>query len=143
MSIESNSRLFERLIPSLAQLRDDGLRLEQRHAAELSQVEPIYRPSARNLLHYLGLRRHDIRGLQRDLHALGLSSLGILEAHTMASLDAVLEVLGRLTGQPVEVSLEPPVDFHTGPRLLRDHARALLGPEPVGRHVRFMVTRPS
>jgi pyruvate kinase len=143
MSIESNSRLFERLIPSLAQLRDDGLRLEQQHAAELSQVEPIYRPSARNLLHYLGLRRHDIRGLQRDLHALGLSSLGILEAHTMASLNAVLEVLGRLTGQPVDVSLEPPVDFHTGPRLLRDHARALLGPEPAGRHVRIMVTMPS
>jgi hypothetical protein len=53
------------------------------------------------------------------------------------------EVLGRLTGQPAEVSLEPPVDFHTGPRLLRDHARALLGPEPAGRHVRIMVTMPS
>jgi len=143
MTIESSSRLFERLIPSLVQLREDGLRLEEQNAAALSKIEPIHRPSARNLLHYLGLRRHDIRGLQRDLHALGLSSLGILEAHTMASLNAVLFVLGRLTGQPVDVSLEPPVDFHTGPRLLRDHARALLGPEPAGRHVRIMVTMPS
>jgi pyruvate kinase len=143
MTIESRSRLFERLIPSLVQLRDDGLRLEEQNAAELSKIEPIHRPSARNLLHYLGLRRHDIRGLQRDLHALGLSSLGILEAHTMASLNAVLFVLGQLTGQAVDVSLEPPVDFHTGPRLLRDHARALLGPEPAGRHVRIMVTMPS
>jgi pyruvate kinase len=143
MTIESRSRLFERLIPSLVQLRDDGLRLEEQNAAELSKIEPIHRPSARNLLHYLGLRHHDIRGLQRELHALGLSSLGILEAHTMASLNAVLFVLGQLTGQAVDVSLEPPVDFHTGPRLLRDHARALLGPEPAGRHVRIMVTMPS
>jgi pyruvate kinase len=143
MTIESRSRLFERLIPSLVQLRDDGLRLEEQNAAELSKIEPIHRPSARNLLHYLGLRHHDIRGLQRELHALGLSSLGILEAHTMASLNAVLFVLRQLTGQAVDVSLEPPVDFHTGPRLLRDHARALLGPEPAGRHVRIMVTMPS
>jgi pyruvate kinase len=143
MTIESSSRLFERLIPFLAQLRDDGLRLEQEQAAELARVEPVYRPSARNLLHYLGLRRHDIRGLQRDLHALGLSSLGILEAHTLASLNAVLEVLGRLTGQSIGPVAEPPVDFHTGPLMLRDHTRALLGPEPAGRHVRIMVTMPS
>jgi pyruvate kinase len=143
MTLESNSRLFERLVPALDLLREDGLRIERDFAGELSEVEPTYRPSARNLLHYLGLRRHDIRSLQRDLHAMGLSSLGVLEAHTMASLNTVLEVLGRLTGQAVDVSLEPPVDFRTGPLLLRDHTRALLGPEPAGRHVRIMVTMPS
>ena len=143
MTLESNSRLFERLVPSLDLLREDGLRIERDFAGELSEVESAYRPSARNLLHYLGLRRHDIRSLQRDLHAMGLSSLGVLEAHTMASLNTVLEVLGRLTGQAVDVSLEPPVDFNTGPLLLRDHTRALLGPEPAGRHVRIMVTMPS
>ena len=143
MTLESNSRLFERLVPSLDLLREDGLRIERDFAGELSEVAPAYRPSARNLLHYLGLRRHDIRSLQRDLHAMGLSSLGVLEAHTMASLNTVLEVLGRLTGQAVDVSLEPPVDFNTGPLLLRDHTRALLGPEPAGRHVRIMVTMPS
>jgi len=143
MTLESNSRLFERLVPSLDLLREDGLRIERDFAGELSEVEPAYRPSARNLLHYLGLRRHDIRSLQRDLHAMGLSSLGVLEAHTMASLNTVLEVLGRLTGQAVDVSLEPPVDFNTGPLLLRDHTRALLGPEPAGRHVRIMVTMPG
>ena len=143
MSLQRDARLFERLIPSLQRVREDGLRLEQDFASELAQIEPVYRPSARNLLHYLGLRRHDIRDLQRDLHALGLSSLGILEAHTMASLNAVLEVLGQLTGRTLEATVEPPVDFRTGPLLLRDHTRALLGPEPAGRHVRIMVTMPS
>jgi len=143
MTIDSKGRLFERLIPSLSLLREDGLRLEQDFASELSRIAPVYRPSARNLLHYLGLRRHDIRNLQRDLHALGLSSLGILEAHTMASLNAVLEVLGQLTGRDLGPTPEPPVDFRTGPLLLRDHTRTLLGPEPAGRHVRIMVTMPS
>jgi pyruvate kinase len=143
MSLQKNSRLFERLIPSLQLLRDEALRLEQSFADELSNIEPLYRPSARNLLHYLGLRRHDIRNLQRDLHALGLSSLGILEAHTLASLNAVLDVLGQLTGRDLDHAPEPPVDFRTGPLLLRDHTRTLLGPDAAGRNVRIMVTMPS
>ncbi len=143
MTLTNDARLFERLVPALSQLRDDAVRLERGFADELAQVEPGHRASARNLLHYLGLRRHDIRNLQRDLHALGLSSLGILESHTMASLNAVLEVLAKLTGQPADAAPEEPVDFRTGPLLLRDHTRSLLGPEPAGRHVRIMVTMPS
>ena len=143
MTLTNDARLFERLVPALSQLRDDAVRLERGFADELAQVEPGHRASARNLLHYLGLRRHDIRNLQRDLHALGLSSLGILESHTMASLNAVLEVLAKLTGQPADTAPEEPVDFRTGPLLLRDHTRSLLGPEPAGRHVRIMVTMPS
>jgi pyruvate kinase len=134
---------FESLVPALVRLREDAVRLEQRFASELAQVGPAHRPSARNLLHYLGLRQHDIRALQRELHGLGLSSLGILEAHTLASLDAVLEVLARLTGQDLERPAGSPVDFRTGPTLLREHARTLLGPAPQGRHVRIMVTMPS
>ncbi|MDV7397288.1 hypothetical protein RZS08_38160, partial [Arthrospira platensis SPKY1] len=67
MTTQSHIRLFERLIPSLKMLRDEALRVEQSFAEELSQIEPAYRASARNLLHYLGVRQHDIRNLQRDL----------------------------------------------------------------------------
>ncbi len=35
------------------------------------------------------------------------------------------------------------MDFRTGPLLLRDHARTLLGPEPRNRSVRIMVTMPG
>ncbi len=143
MTLKTNIRLFERLIPSLALLRDEAARLEEQFADELSLIEPVYRASARNLLHYLGVRNHDIRNLQRDLASLGLSSLGVLEAHTMSSLNAVLEVLGQLTGRDTGPPTEAPVDFRTGPLLLRDHTRTLLGHEPANRTVRIMVTMPA
>jgi pyruvate kinase len=143
VTLKTNIRLFERLIPSLALLRDEAARLEEHFADELSLIEPVYRASARNLLHYLGVRNHDIRNLQRDLASLGLSSLGVLEAHTMSSLNAVLEVLGQLTGRDTGPPTEAPVDFRTGPLLLRDHTRTLLGHEPPNRTVRIMVTMPT
>ena len=59
------------------------------------------RESAYNLVHYLAVRRHDVRELQDELTRLGLSSLGRMEAHVMASLQAVLEVLCALRRQPV------------------------------------------
>jgi pyruvate kinase len=54
--------------------------LEQSRSADLKLIEPSYRNSARNLIHYLSLRQRDVRELQRNLAALGLSSLGVLEA---------------------------------------------------------------
>ncbi len=134
---------LERPIAQLVNLRDGALELERAYAAELAQIEPGHRHSARNLLHYLSIRQQDIRALQQELSALGLSSLGILEPHALASLNSVLGVLGQLTARNLDLSPEPPVDFRTGPLLLRDHTRALLGPEPRDRSVRIMVTMPS
>lgn len=135
--------LIARLTPALRALRDRALALEARYADELAQVEPGAAPSARNLLHYLAVRQQDIRGLQRDLAALGLSSLGILEAHALASLNAVIGLLERLGADGTDAAPTPPVDFASGPRLLREHTRALLGPQPSERNVRIMVTMPS
>jgi pyruvate kinase len=69
------------------------------------------RESAYNLVHYLAIRRHDVRALQDELARLGLSSLGRMEAHVMASLHAVLEVLLALRRQPVpdEIAGPPPI----------------------------------
>lgn len=138
-----NDRVIQRLLPALRVLREQALALERNYAAEVEAVEPGYRPSARNLLHYLSLRQHDIRPLQEDLAALGLSSLGVSEPHALASLNSVIGVLERLAGESPTEAASPPVDFRSGPLLLRDHARALLGPEPLRRAVRIMVTMPS
>jgi len=59
----------------------------------IDQTHPQHRDSAHNLLHYLAVRRHDLRPLQQRLADLGLSSLGGAEAHVLASLDAVLAML--------------------------------------------------
>ena len=104
---------------------------------------PERRKSRCNLLHYLVLRSRDVRPLQEVLARHGLSSLGRCEAHTLASVDAVLRVVGRLLGTPVDLprGLGSP-GFDEGINLLDAHARALFGPAPPARGVRIMVTLP-
>lgn len=136
-------RHLERIETQLETLRDGALKLEERYRQELGEIDPGHQASARNLLHYLSIRQQDIRALQEDLASLGLSSLGVLEPHALASLNAVIGILERLTGKPSGSPPEAPVDFGTGPQRLRHHTRALLGPDPRGRFVRIMVTMPS
>lgn len=131
------------LLEQIDTLRQAGTRLEKQHAEELARIDPHFQASARNLLHYLGVRQHDIRPLQRELADLGLSSFGILESHVMASLNAVTRRLENLADQPVTGPLPEPVDFNAGMKRLQEHTRDLLGDSRDGREVRLMVTLPS
>ena len=94
----ATDRLIQRTLATLRDLRDRALAFEIEHAPEIESLDPHYRNSARNLLHYLSIRQNDIRDLQQDLHSLGLSSLGVLEAHVLAMLNAVISNLEALAG---------------------------------------------
>lgn len=126
-------------------LRHAALAAEQEFSAEVGLTAPSMRESAVNLVHYLAVRRHDVRALQEELARLGLSSLGRMEAHVMASLQAVLRVLYTLLGEPVppDIIAESPITFDTGPALLAAHANAILGLSPPERQTRIMVTMPG
>ncbi|MBK8063144.1 MAG: pyruvate kinase [Betaproteobacteria bacterium] len=131
---------------AVERLRADALALEQEFAGVLRHTAPELRTSARNLLHYLAVRQHDVRSLQADLATLGLSSLGRLEAHTMASLDAVLELLDRLCGGDLpndRRNTAAPCSIGEGNASLARHTDAILGPARAGRQARIMVTMPS
>lgn len=145
MPASKKSAILEQLIAHVGNLRAQTQTMEQSLAAELAQSHPEYQPSAKNLLHYLALRQHDLRELQSQLSHLGLSSLGRSEAHVLASLNAVWDALHSLAARrpPVSAVLPPPVDFTTGPALLQQHAKCLLGPPGPGSGVRIMVTMPS
>jgi pyruvate kinase len=136
---------IERAIRAIEQLREEALTLETEFAPALSRTAPEARESAYNLIHYLALRRHDIRELQYELSVLGLSSLGRLEAHVMASLNAVLIALYRLMEReaPAELLLPPPITFEIGRELLAEHTLVALGPPPQQRLTHIMVTMPS
>ncbi len=138
-------RIVEQLIEVLSSVHYRCLQMETSMSNELRKVTAPYRASARNLIHYLGLRQYDLRGFQRELSAFGLSSLGRVEAQTLAGLDAVLAALHKLDRRKLARTAEtlPPVDFVTGPDLLAKHTKELLGPEPAKRGVRIMVTMPS
>jgi pyruvate kinase len=132
------------LIDELQKLRQSMRGREAGMQAELSRVSPKYRESARNLIHYLALRVHDLRTVQEQLAWLGLSSLGRSESHVLANLDKVLGILHCLTAQEwLDKSAEEPAGSVSSRRLLERHATDLLGTHPQGRQVRIMVTLPS
>jgi pyruvate kinase len=135
----------ESVLRALLAIRADMVGDLTRLQARLDLVHPSYRDSAHNLLHYLAVRRHDLRPLQRQLAALGLSSLGRAESHVLATVDAVLGILHRLAERPWQppASKTAIVNLAGGQRLLAEHTAALLGPAPRGRGTRIMVTMPS
>lgn len=132
------------LLKKLRALRKQIVSAPAACQSQIEKVHPDYRRSAENLLHYLALRRADLRPLQGRLSALGLSSLGRAESHVLATVDAVVGVLRQLAGRPPSTDdAIARVDFAEGSRLLAEHTRALLGPETPGRDVRIMVTMPA
>ena len=144
--VEANGPESRRLLAvraDLARLRSEALALEQEFASDIKRVRAPYRKSARNLVHYMAVRRHDVRGLQLELQRLGLSSLGRMEANVLPTLDAVLRALDRLAGSGRDGAPPASLDPRAGDRLLRDHASRMLGPHPKHRLVRIMVTMPS
>ncbi|HEX7243445.1 MAG TPA: pyruvate kinase, partial [Longimicrobiaceae bacterium] len=136
---------LEGALDALEEVRRDLVERERRFGSVVEDLPGAARPSARNLIHYLGLRAHDLGSVQRVLAAHGLSSLGRAEPHVLANLDAVLRVLRSLTGRaaPAERDELPPVAFDEGERLRRERADALFGPAPAGRPVRILVTIPA
>jgi pyruvate kinase len=134
--------IIENLIPALKKLRDDAVSMEHQYLGKVADIDPLYQPSARNLLHYLALRQSDIRHLQQDLEMLGLSRLGRAEAHTLSSMDAVLNALHALAGLKSKKS-EVAADISINGSQLEEHAVRLLGPVPGKHATRIMVTMPS
>jgi pyruvate kinase len=134
---------LEKLIQSLSLLVSEMLELEASGLVGATEVHPDHQASARNLMDYLALRRHDIRHLQSKLAALGLSSLGRTEPHVLSSLHAVLNILLKLAGSP-PISHIPKAapQVGLGNHLLDRNTEALLGEAPTDRHVRIMVTMP-
>ena len=141
---DQNAELMN-LILELSTIRQRMLDLEALGLRKTGEVHPTYMQSARNLFHYLALRRHEMRPIQERLSALGLSSLGRTESHVLTSVSKVLEALQRLAQLP---TTEPPApapinSFEEGRPLLKQHTEALLGPPPAKQTARIMVTMPT
>jgi pyruvate kinase len=134
------------LLEDLVRLRDTVIKEAAAHKNLLDDIDPVYVAGAKNLLHYLSLRQHDIRPLQQRLASLGLSSLGRAESCVLATLNAVIRVLAATLGQQSPVGnggdgIASAIE--DGSRLLTDHAGQLLGTVQNERNVRIMVTMPT
>lgn len=130
--------------PRLAARLEELLRAmetqQQQEGARLARIAPCYAEAARNLIHYLELRRHDLRAEQEELTSLGLSSLGRCESDVRQALESVLRILRRLGDLPAPPPTEPP---RGGAQALARHTCQLLGKpaEPEGASI--LVTLPA
>ncbi len=132
------------LLTELEAIYADLRRLEREFEPRLADYAE-HKESARNLVHYLALRRRDIRQLQEQLAALGLSSLGRTESHVLAAIEAVLNMLYQLAQRARRAPAGDgcPIGFAEGKCLLGANTDGLLGPPPRKRSVRIMVTMPG
>ena len=82
--------MLDQIYEQVLALHNEIADFEKSMQAVLDHLHSKHQPSARNLLHYVAFRRHDIRDLQGQLSALGLSSLGRSEACILNDLTAGL-----------------------------------------------------
>lgn len=139
----ANLHPYAELLSELEGLHSELKELEKLSAPSLQQVNPLHQGSAINLVHYLGIRRRDMRPLQERLAAAGLSSLGRMESHVLANLDAIIDLLRCALGMhpPPDEILPPP--SVTGTAQLENNTDNLFGKPPSHRRVRIMVTLPG
>jgi len=136
---------YRDLVARLEKLREHLQDLERRFIRPLARIHPSYQASARNLVHYIALRRHDVRAVQKQLSAAGVSSLGHSESAVLANLNAVINLLRPIAGLGTrsKTDAKPPLALDESRDVIARHTRALLGPEPRKRSARIMVTLPT
>lgn len=136
---------LDELSSELIRIHEEMSRLETRALSNQHLLHATHRQSARNLVHYLALRRHDIRRLQQSLTSLGLSSLGGSEAHVKLAVENLLSLLLRLAPSHSTPALEWERMTRVAEwrSLLDEHTANLLGPKTHHRIVPIMVTMPT
>jgi pyruvate kinase len=108
----------------------------------LSDLPPERQPSADNLLSYLALRGEDIRPLQRRLTRVGMSSLGGVEPHVMATINAILHNLYMVGNQEQSAGDSAQVygAFNSDVQRLERNTINLFGEHPKNRRAHIIVT---
>ena len=132
------------LLNEVKNLHGKIIAFEKASKQQLSAIDNNRINSAKNLLHYLAMRKQDLRKLQSQLASLGLSSLGRAEPNVLATVEAVKAALIALTKSSAPISdTFSTKKFLAGPECLARQAHALFGPLPTERDARIMVTMPS
>ena len=116
---------------------------ESQWSGWLAAVAPEHRASARNLVHYWAIRQRDLRGLQIRLAALRIVVAGPQRAPCRGH--PVVDPVGDLghARRRLAAARTSGVAHRPGLRIARRRTDELLGPAPVSRPTRIMVTLPS
>jgi len=134
---------IERVGNQLDSIYKRALEFETRYADDLALINPALEHGARNLVHYLALRQTDIRTLQEDLAALGLSSLGRAERNVMASINAVQTTLTGIIQSDRSTATSNKEKLSLRNEIAEQHKKTILGDCLEERNTRIMVTLPT
>ncbi len=134
---------MEHVGKQLESIHARALEFEASYADELAAVHPKLKQSAKNLVHYLALRKTDIRELQGDLTALGLSSLGQSERNVIASIEVVQTALSCVSTAAETVATADRTALNLRSQIAHEHKQAILGESPDERDASIMVTLPT
>lgn len=129
------------LLDDLRDIRSHLDWAEGETAPDLERVDPGNAERARNLVHYVALRKHELTTLQDRLASVGLSTFTRVDADVALSLDVAIETLAALVehrdrGPGCDVPMPGTLE-------LRRRRSDLFGPSAPGRTTRIMVTLPS
>jgi pyruvate kinase len=138
----------------LVRLEGSLLDLEKTMRPAIARAASDRRESAKNLVHYIALRQHDLRDLQLQLSQRGLSSLGRAESCILGSVIEVSERVHeslalRADRSPkrqlrrLEKARRSAMSWDTAQNYLHKHTHDILGARPDNRHIYIMVTAPS
>jgi pyruvate kinase len=135
---------YSSLLRELKKLRQELINAENESSLILQRVATYHQGSAANLIHYLALRRHDMRPLQIRLAAVGLSSMGRSESHVLSNLDAVITLLCyALRTSVLKILPDFIAGSVSGAAMLVENTNRLLGKPSENRWARIMVTLPT
>ena len=141
---KGGNKAYADLLDELTSLQQELTALEKSLAPMLQQVDARHRSSAANLIHYLALRRRDMRPLQEKLATAGLSSLGRAESHVLTNLHAIIVLLQRALGKEIQQIPSSIVGASmVGSKILQNNTDKLLGKLPPDKQGRIMVTLPG
>jgi pyruvate kinase len=141
--MNTTRRKIHQLIDELDGLFEHAGRLEKKFAPLLGRVHEENRESAVNLVHYLALRQHDRRDLQRSLGKIGVSRLGRAEGNVLWSVVAVRNILSRLVDEEEKALTRRLLPVGASARKIKSNTGRLLGKKRKGSRARIMVTLPS
>jgi pyruvate kinase len=141
MDRKAAKSLLVKLLALKEQVERDGEKLYKKWEKDITRAS--FHHSAKNLAHYMALRKNDLRELQWELIPLGLSSLGRLESRVMPTIDSVVRACALMAQEEPPGEYQPEDRFKIGEATLDENSELTLGPEPENRYTRIMVTMPT
>ncbi len=83
------------LLIKLEDLKKSILEETKKTESRIQKLKPSNKKSAKNFIQYLSARKNDLRAIQDELHALGLSSLASSESQFVDQLNQVIKWLKK------------------------------------------------